>query len=205
MHPLPDPASVPQLFPALYFHCSTHARHRTWGGSTSLKLIFWYPFWSGTINLLTRESASCSTCSSKQSCVIRSVGKSFWHNRNSIQPLWLAVSSTTTVIVSPGWYFRTIMPLAYLPPGSCGRGPFQGSPQTPHRPPFCSYWTWTEISLIIIIAYSDCLWCRDPIGTPRAFSIIFGRFFSESTEIAELLWLGATGKPWMYRYVLPVN
>lgn len=53
---------------------------------------------------------------------------------------------TLAVICCPSVYVATISPLAYLlsGPGWFSLGPCHGSPQTPHLPPFCEYWTWEQ-------------------------------------------------------------
>lgn len=59
---------------------------------------------------------------SRHCCEAALFGVLLGQRRNSKNPLWFAVSSTLIVNEDPVLYFRTIIPWAYFPPASCGRG-----------------------------------------------------------------------------------
>ncbi len=85
---------------------------------------------------------------SKQPCLGSWNVSLLLHNLNWKCPRWLAVTSTSMSMSSPGRYLLTMTPFAYRPPGdSCSLGSAsQGSPQMPHLPPWRPYWCWKKLS-----------------------------------------------------------
>lgn len=78
---------------------------------------------------------------SRQSSVTGNTGSLIGQSLNSKYPPWLAVNPMTTSTCPPIGYTLVMMPVAYFPPSSWSRGfCWNGSPQTPHLPPYVTHW-----------------------------------------------------------------
>jgi len=138
-------ASQPQSLDGYQNHLKTQWSHVSDAGSCTLKFHFPFRF-SGIVKRVapTAFPSASRICNfwRQPSVTLVSLslrGPQIW---NSNHPPWLAVRSTDTWIFSPFLYSLVMIPFANVPPASWGKGPWGGSPQTPHFPPWLFWLEW---------------------------------------------------------------